>query len=150
MKMIQPFQQSVFYSIEKAIKVYRRFASERIRAAEPELTINQALLLNLLSEDSNIGQHEMAEILFKDVAAITRMVELLVKRGLVTRAPHPSDRRRKRLLLSPKGKAQLQLVIPITSANREQAMVGFSESEKEELMRLLNKLILNCQTATHE
>ena len=140
-----PFQHSVFYAIERAIKTYRRFAQDRIGQTVPKLTINQALLLELLARNPDISQNEMAVLLFKDLAAITRMMELLVKQGYVVRSPHPKDRRKHQLRLTESGREKVELVRPVTLQNRADALAGFSEEEKATLKRLLERLITNCQ-----
>lgn len=139
-----PFQETVFYSIEKTIKTYRRYAQSKILAEKVELTINQALLLNLLSDNSDLDQKEMAAILFKDLAAITRMMELMVKNGFVERHPNPKDRRKHILKLTEKGKAVVNQITPITKNYRADALKGFTPNEIKELHRLLEKLIANC------
>lgn len=147
---ITPFQHSVFYAIEKAIKVYRRFAQDQIRKETPDLTINQALLLDLLARDPGISQNEMAQILFKDLAAVTRMMEILVKRGYVVRSPNPDDRRKHLLRITRTGEKVVKKVAPVTAANRSTALKGFTHAETAELHRLLEKLITNCTTGNHE
>jgi DNA-binding MarR family transcriptional regulator len=39
--------------------------------------------------------------------AVTRLLDSLVERGLITRSPHPDDRRRLRLAATPPGRAHL-------------------------------------------
>ncbi|WP_020570996.1 MarR family winged helix-turn-helix transcriptional regulator [Neolewinella persica] len=142
---LSSFRSTIFYSIEKAIKAYRRFALENIHQGHLELTINQGLLLSLIAESSNISQVEMAEILFKDYAAVTRMIELMVKHGYLVREPHPEDRRRSLLKLTPLGVSTVKDLTPIIKMNRKLALAGLDAAEQKELHRLLHKIIDNCE-----
>ncbi len=142
---LNSFRGTVFYSIEEAIKSYRRFAQERIQQEIADLTINQVLLLVLVSESPGMPQAEMAEILFKDFAAVTRMIQLLVKRGYLERKPNPDDRRRQRLEVTDTGKSVAGRLAPIIKSNREQATTDLSKEEQHELRRLLNKITQNCK-----
>jgi len=142
---LSSFRSTIFYSIEKAIKTYRRFALENIHRGNLELTINQGLLLSLIADSPKISQVEMAEILFKDYAAVTRMIELMVKHGYLIRETHPEDRRRSLLKLTTLGVATVESLTPIIRMNREQALAGLEPSELKELHRLLHKIIDNCQ-----
>ena len=134
----------VIYSIEKVIKTYRRFAQNNIREIGTSITVDQALLLILLQNRPKLTQVEMAEVLFKDYASITRMVELMVKNDYLTRNENQEDRRRKELIISKKGEDIIEKLFPIIEENRNTALKGLSQSEIEQLDSLLKKIISNC------
>ena len=140
------FQLSVFYQIERAIKTYRQFALRRLRERVPEITVNQALLLALLRDRPEATQSEMATALFKEHAALTRTLDLLVRRGYVTREPHPDDRRRSRLRLSRRGREATDLLDPVIAANRADALRGLSRADRERLGQALDLITANCQS----
>ncbi len=73
---------TIFYSIEKAIKVYRKFAQQHYAEIIDDITVDQALILQFLSRGENLSQKELAGLLFKEDASITRMVESLVKKKI--------------------------------------------------------------------
>jgi DNA-binding MarR family transcriptional regulator len=135
----------VIYSIEKAIKTYRKFAQNNIRKIESNITVDQALLLILLQNRPELTQVEMAEVLFKDYASITRMIELMVKNDYLTREENQEDRRRKELTISKKGAEIIKKLFPVIDENRNTALKGLSQSEIEQLDSLLNKIINNCK-----
>lgn len=145
MSSLTSFRHTVFYAIERTIKEYRRFALAGLQKDFPDLTVNQGLLLSLVAEAPDASQVEMADILFKDVAAITRMVELLVKRGYLKRVPHLEDRRRNVLALTQEGQLIVKKLTTIIRQNRAQALNGLSTTEQQELQRLLEKVAANCQ-----
>ncbi|MDB4293347.1 MarR family transcriptional regulator [Maribacter sp.] len=134
----------VIYSIEKAIKTYRKFAQSNIRKIESNITIDQALLLILLQSRPELTQVEMAEVLFKDYASITRMIELMVKNEYLTRNESQEDRRRKELIISKKGENIIKKLFPVIEENRNTALKGLSQSEIEQLDTLLKKITNNC------
>ncbi len=135
----------VIYTIEEAIKSYRKFAQKNIRKVEGNITVDQALLLILLKNSPELSQGEMAEILFKDYASITRMIELMVKKKYLTRNESQEDRRRKQLILSNEGEKTLKRLFPIIESNRNQALRGLSASELAQLDSILKKIIINCK-----
>ncbi|MBS9463517.1 MarR family transcriptional regulator [Flagellimonas sp. 389] len=134
----------VIYSIEKAIKTYRKFAQNNIRKIESNITVDQALLLILLQNRPELTQVEMAEVLFKDYASITRMIELMVKNEYLTRNESQEDRRRKELIISKKGENIIKKLFPVIEDNRNTALKGLSQSEIEQLDSLLKIIINNC------
>ncbi|WP_164975372.1 MarR family winged helix-turn-helix transcriptional regulator [Flavobacterium piscinae] len=107
------------------------------------ITINQILMLIQIEKRPEISQVELSELLFKDVASITRMTELLVKRDFLLRAENKDDRRKKDLRITDKGKTIIELAIPIIKKNRNIALAGLNQEEQENLFKALNTIILN-------
>ncbi|TVZ27309.1 DNA-binding MarR family transcriptional regulator [Gillisia sp. Hel_I_86] len=143
MKNFQNPENTIFYQIEKTIKQYRTMAQNNLNELGYSITINQILLLIQIDQRPNTSQVKLAELLFKDVASITRMTELLVKREFLLREENKEDRRKKNLKLTNKGKQILELALPIIKKNRETASENLNEQEKEDLLNTLNKIILN-------
>tara|TARA_B100000678_G_scaffold201272_1_gene169253 strand:+ start:443 stop:880 length:438 start_codon:yes stop_codon:yes gene_type:complete len=135
--------ETIFYQIEKAIKQYRVMAQGNLNKLEYKVTINQILLMLQIDRNSEISQVELAELLFKDVASVNRMIELLVKKNFLLREEDKKDRRKKALKTTDKGKSVLELAIPIIKENREIAQNDITEEEKKILFQLLGKIILN-------
>ena len=102
MEKLDP-QQTIFYSIEKAIKSYRKYAQKQLSDVVSGITIDQMLILTMIEEQPNMAQNKMAELLFKDYASITRMIDLLVKNEYLSRSVNESDRRKHVITISTKG-----------------------------------------------
>jgi len=143
MDTIDP-QQTIFYTIEKAIKSYRKFAQKQLSDVVSGITVDQVLVLTVIESSPDIAQHEIASLLFKDYASITRMIELLVKNEYLTRSINETDRRKFTLKISAKGETTLKQLKPIILKNRTDALEGISESEVNQLFTTLNKIINNC------
>lgn len=135
----------IFYTIEKAIKSYRKFAQKRIDQAKLDITIDQWLVLNCLSKNENISQNKLAELIFKDVASVTRIIDLLVKKEYVIRSFHSSDRRRFNLTITDKGDAIIREASRIVNENRSAALENISAEEVKQADLILQKLIANCE-----
>lgn len=135
----------IFYTIEKAIKSYRKFAQKRIDQAKLDITIDQWLVLNCLSKNENISQNKLAELIFKDVASVTRIIDLLVKKEYLIRSFHSSDRRRFNLTITDKGGAIIRETSRIVNENRSTALENISAEEVKQADLILQKLIANCE-----
>ncbi|XLS29025.1 MarR family winged helix-turn-helix transcriptional regulator [Flavobacteriaceae bacterium M23B6Z8] len=134
---------TIFYQIEKAIKQYRSMAQANLNELGCHITINQLLLLIQIDKRPDVSQVALAELLFKDVASITRMIELLVKEGFLIREENKEDRRRKDLKITAKGRETLDRAMPVIIKNREVAQNNISEEERKTLFQILNKIIVN-------
>ena len=135
----------LFYTIEKSIKSYRQFAQRQIAAAGFNITIDQWLVLKTIEEDSTATQQQMALKVFKDMASMTRIVELLVRKNYLLRKFNTNDRRRFDLELTATGKNLLQQIQPLIVSNRSTALNGISDENLQILQFELEKITSNVQ-----
>jgi DNA-binding MarR family transcriptional regulator len=137
-------QDVLFYSLESAIKAYRRFAQARLSAAGIDITIDQWLVLKTIHESADVTLQQVGAAVFKDLASITRIVQLLERKSLLRRKPHPSDGRRSELVLTSAGESVIRTVEPIAQANRRQALDGIDAEDIARLRAVLKRIIENC------
>ncbi len=144
MEKIDP-KETIFYTIENAIKTYRKYAQKKISEVKGGITVDQMLILTILDNNPGMAQNEIAELIFKDHASITRMIEILVKNKYLKRSINESDRRKFNLVISDLGRATIKTLKPLIFQNRRNALQGVSEAEVNQLFTILNKLINNCK-----
>lgn len=142
--MITQPSDTVFYLIEKAIKKYRKLAQQNISEKVDNLTLDQVLLIQFLVKNPELSQSEIAELIFKDNASVTRMIALMVKNKFLIRKTHSDDRRRFNIELTSKTKEILPELNTIINANRAKALHNIAHSEINNIEITLNKLIKNC------
>ena len=137
-------QDVLFYSLESATKAYRRFAQARLHAAGVDITIDQWLVLKTIHESADITLQQVGVAVFKDFASVTRIVQLLERKGLLRREPHPTDGRRSELVLTRAGESVIRTVEPLAQANRRHALKGIDAEEVGRLRALLERIVENC------
>ena len=140
-------EETIFYSIESSIKAYRKFAQARIRKIDPSLTIDQSMLIDTLMANPLITQKELAQLIFKDVASVTRMIELLVKSGFITRKTNPKNRRQNILTATKKSKDILKKLRKTVENNRMEALKDISEKDLKNCKQTLDKILQNITKA---
>jgi len=138
-------RDTLFYALEKSIKSYRQFAQAKISDAGVDITIDQWLVLKTLQENPDITLQQIAAMVFKDFASITRIVQLLVAKGFVRRSEHPQDGRRSSLTLTTAGEKTIRALQPIISSNRRHALRGIAPAEVAKAHTLLEGIVANCQ-----
>lgn len=136
---------TVLYTIEQTIKEYRKISQKNISQIVNDITIDQALVLMIINKNADYSQKEIAELIFKDTASITRIIELMVKKEYLTRKTNELDRRKFNLEITEKGKKTIELLTPTIHKNRQTALEGLSENEIQLLDKILTKIILNCK-----
>ena len=138
--------QTIFYTIEKTIKEYRRFAQRNLNKTIENITVDQALLLIFKNNHPELSQNELGELMFKDNASVTRMIELMAKKDYLERSINKQDRRKYNLNITDNGKEILTDLNTIILSNRKSALRGISNSEITQLKDTLNKIINNCNS----
>jgi len=144
MNMINP-EETVFYSIAKAIKEYKRFVQKKIENLVRDLTLDQYLVLFALNKNPTMSQKEIANLVFKDYASITRIIELMVNKNYLVRTINKNDRRKFHLIITPKGKDSIEKLTPLIKKNRKMALSGFGVDEVSKLNDMLNRIVTNCK-----
>jgi len=138
-------QDVLFYSLESAIKAYRRFAQGRLHDAGIDITVDQWLVLKTIHESSDLTLQQVGAAVFKDFASVTRIVQLLERKGLLRRTPHPTDGRRSELALTSAGMSVIRAAEPIVQANRRQALDGIDAEQVAQLRAVLKRITENCE-----
>ncbi len=136
--------ETIFYTIEQTIKEYRKFAQKKIKELLTDLSLDQAMVLIIISENPKLLQIEVAELIFKDYASLTRMIDLMVKNGYLKRQVNKEDRRRSHLKILAKGQKAVKQLQPLILANRKTALTGLLEKDINILDKHLKKIVSNC------
>ncbi|WP_167855515.1 MarR family winged helix-turn-helix transcriptional regulator [Hymenobacter fodinae] len=136
--------QTVLYTLEQAIKAYRKLCQHNLDAVADDLTVDQALTLIVLEKYPALSQQQIAELVFKDKASITRIIELLTQKGLLTRDIHPQDRRKFALSITTQGKHILAHLADTIALNQQTALAGLADEEIRQFHQTLQKIIANC------
>jgi DNA-binding MarR family transcriptional regulator len=103
------------------------------------LSIGQFRLLHLLHRDA-ASPSDIADDLGVSVPAVSKMVDGLVERGFVGRAPHAADRRRLSLALTPAGAAVVKEARKGLERRMAEALSGLSAADAAKLATALGLL----------
>ena len=107
------------------------------------LTIDQSsLLLNCARREANTPV-KLAALNGLDVSTITRTVDRLERKGLLTRTRSRKDRRQVLLRVTPKGRAVLRQARPVARRLAAEAWRGVTEREKKALRSIVQKVLRN-------
>jgi DNA-binding MarR family transcriptional regulator len=96
--------------------------------------------LLLVSANPGISQTEAGRAQNKDRAAMVRIVDHLERSGLLNRDPDPAERRRHRLTLTRRGKAEIKRYLAIAEAYDSGFFSVLTQVEKRSLVRIVRKL----------
>lgn len=134
----------IFYNIDKAIRSYRNYAQRQLKANGFNITIDQWLIIKAILENPGITQSEIGDLVFKDNASVTRIIDLMVKSGFIIRHSHPEDRRKSNLEVTESGIKIIKEVQTLIESNRQLALKGISRKELEIMNAALLTISDNC------
>jgi DNA-binding MarR family transcriptional regulator len=138
-----PLDDVFIYLIERTERQTKRYANAALKKAGIEITPEQWTILKRIDERAVINQREIAELTFRDPASVTRALDVLEERGLVSREAMENDRRAYNLVLTSEGSALVAKIKPVAQAVRAQGMKGISAEDQARLKNILNRIYDN-------
>lgn len=118
------------------------------RLREHEITPEQWSVLYRVSENEGMIQKDIAERAGKDRPTTTRILDALEAKGFVTKQAGRTDRRSFVVFATDKGRALIDLIVPIEKQTIADATAGISEEHVELLHRLLRQIGENIDRIT--
>jgi DNA-binding MarR family transcriptional regulator len=108
---------------------------------ELKLSFTQLKALSVLDGRDDLSVNLLAESLGLSVAATSRVVDGLFKRGLVERGEDLLDRRVKRVVLTPAGRKTVERVAAVRVAGMERVLRGFTDEQRDKLAAALEVIL---------
>ena len=134
-----------FFLLERTIRRFRKFSQREMSKRGFDISGEQWIILKRAHEEPGISQKEIAKSTYKDPASVTRMLDLLEKRGLLERQDHGNDRRSYSIYLTNDGLAFVKNILPLAEEMRDFGLRDVSESEKQTFIKVLNKIYNNLE-----
>jgi DNA-binding MarR family transcriptional regulator len=91
--------------------------------------------------DERVAQRRLASELGLSAGTVSLRIDRLVQRGLAERRPDPDDGRGAVVSLTARGRELFEACAPEHLANAGEQLAGLSDSERDQLGRLLGKLL---------
>lgn len=129
--------------LDVTLKVIKQDLLKRFRENGIDLTPEQWTVLSELAGHEPIYQRELAESTFKDAPTVSRIIELLVKRGYLSRVADEEDRRRFLVSLTDEGQQIYDKSAPVLYEARTLGWDGLGDKDYEDLTRILGKISKN-------
>lgn len=139
----QRLEQVIYFLLDRTIRKARQYSHHYLQKNGHDTTLEQWVVLKSLDENPGISQKEIGTRTFKDAPTVTRILDLLAKKGLVERRPNPNDRRKFEIHLTEAGQ---ELVVELTRCVieiRETGIRGIDHADLEAAKRVLDRIFDN-------
>jgi DNA-binding MarR family transcriptional regulator len=136
---------SYSFLLDRTARRVKQYAQQKFNELNFNITVDQWLVLKHLYEHEAMKQNELAELIFKDNPTLTRIIDLLVEKGLTVRKVHPEDRRSFQVELTKEGQKKVEQMKPRIKAVREKAWEGLTDRDFAQFKKILNTIYNNLE-----
>jgi len=143
MKTEDHLEDVYFLLLERTVRRCRKFSQREFLKRGIDLSTEQWTVIQCVYETPGISQSEIAESTYKDPASVTRMIDLLEKKKLLTRGTEKGDRRAFSISLTDEGSKYAEEIFPLTAEMRKFGLRSVSNDDMRVFHKVLNKIYEN-------
>jgi DNA-binding MarR family transcriptional regulator len=141
-------ENAFFFDMDNAVGYAIGHAAARLKiglrrvfvAAGHDVTPEQWVVLYRLYESQGLTQCGLGERTVKDKTTITRILDRLEDKDLVTRRRDATDRRSQRIFLTPAGAALVEALVPLVRRYAAEAFADVPPDDRRTLARILGNI----------
>ncbi|MFQ5581567.1 MAG: MarR family winged helix-turn-helix transcriptional regulator [Mariprofundaceae bacterium] len=137
------FEDSLGYLVHHLLYTFRQGINRKLEGAGYNVRHEELGVLIVLNQEDDQTQSQLSESLAKDKAVITRLLNRLVKDGLVERRHDAKDRRIVRARLTTAGKQTSQRLLPMLWDFISKALEGVDQKEFKDACGVLQQILAN-------
>ncbi len=141
----EKFNQYSFI-LDRTARRVKQYAQTSFSSHGIDLTVDQWTVIKTLYEAKDLTHKEIADECGKDQPTMTRIIDLLLKKGLVMRVENPNDRRSLHIQLTQMGNEQVEKLAPLVKEFRMKAWENLTDEDFQHFTRILNKIYSNLET----
>lgn len=134
---------SYSFLLDRTARRVKQYAQRQFNELGFNITVDQWLVMKHLSEQGEMTQTDLGALLLKDNPTVTRIIDLLSKKGLAERRRHPSDRRCFMVALTAAGRRKVDQLKPRVRSIRLKAWEGLSPRDFAHFRRILDTIYEN-------
>ncbi|WP_216828172.1 MarR family winged helix-turn-helix transcriptional regulator [Alkalihalobacterium elongatum] len=138
-------QESIGYRIASTGRLVINRLNKNFKDNDYPVTHDQWSIMIRLWEEDGLTQQQLAILTGKDQPSVSRLINNLVKRGLVKRVQHPVDGRTNLIFLTSEGKKMQIGLIEQAQKTIEQISEGIPKDDLTVFLRVLDKINKNLQ-----
>jgi DNA-binding MarR family transcriptional regulator len=132
------------YNIERTAKLMKLSFSRYLQIhGHGYITVDQWVILQLIYKHGELSQQAISDLSLKDAPTVTRILDLLVQKNMITRSIDRLDRRKFTIKLTQRGQEVYHLILPILQRFREEAYDGITDKELGLLDSVISKIFFN-------
>lgn len=131
------------FIIEKTSRKIKQTLQKRLNDLNIDITVDQWVIILELSRHRDLAQNEIAKKTNKDAPTVNRIIEILLKKELVSKNNNSIDKRKSVICLSNKGKKLIEKINPEIIRFRNDGWENLSDQDLNDLKRIMQTIYQN-------
>lgn len=136
-------KKQVGYYLERTTRQVKLAFNQAFIGAGIDLTPEQWVLLDSLLSKNGVSQTELASKSYKNAPTVSRIIDVLERKGYVERQRFENDRRRYKIFLTSLGRDTAERALPIAVDLREQGWKGLSDDQYDVFIEMIETVFKN-------
>ena len=134
------------FLLERTFRITKLSFIKAFNKLGVDITPDQWVLLDKLNDQGEMSQREISELSFKNAATVSRIIDKLVKKELVSRVSETDDRRKTTINLTDKGKNLVDSCLAEIEKLRALSWNELTEEDFEHFQRIANQVFKNFES----
>lgn len=133
--------QSYGFQLNFTTRNMRRYSNDALKRANLDITVDHWGVLRILEENNGqLNASQLSSIMLKDKPTMTRIIDVIVKKGLVERLPDPNDRRATLIHLTKTGYKRVKSAHEVVEQVRLDMSQLLNNKDFKDLERILARI----------
>lgn len=138
-------QKSLGFKLDRASRLTTQNFNKNLKENSFFLTTEQWGVINFLLEQDGINQNQIGKLISKDHTCVSRLVDTLIKKGIIKKENSSEDKRINLIYLTEEGKKLQNNIVFTVEHSLDQVFKGVTEEEKNIFSVVLDKIIKNLE-----
>lgn len=138
--MKRSYTESLYYHIRLTARYIKTFAEQLFEAITDDISFEEFIALDIIANNKQICQRDLAKLIFKDRATTGRMASSLEELGLIKIVIDTKNNRLVKMLeMTKKGESLRTNVIKCLKPSFQKMSDFINENEEQKMIELLTK-----------
>lgn len=131
------------FLLERTFRITKLSFIKAFNKLNADVTPDQWVLLDTLNQKGKLSQKEISELSFKDAATISRIIDKLVIKELVSKKSGLTDKRKTTINLTKKGKKLVDRCQQEIDELRRQSWAELTDEDYKNFQRIMEQVFTN-------
>ena len=133
------------FKLDRASRLTTLNFNKNLKENNIILTAEQWGIINFLLEEDGINQNQIGKLINKDHTCVSRLIDTLIKKGIINKEISLEDKRVNLIYLTKAGKELQNKAADTVRHSLDKVFKNVSEEEKEIFSIVLDKIIKNLE-----
>lgn len=138
-------KKSLGFKLDRASRLTTLNFNKNLKENNIILTAEQWGIINFLLEEDGINQNQIGKLINKDHTCVSRLIDTLIKKGIINKEISLEDKRVNLIYLTKAGKELQNKAADTVRHSLDKVFKNVSEEEKEIFSIVLDKIIKNLE-----